>query len=412
MDLRQRLEQLDRSGALGPPPAPRPSSRSLEELLGGREVPGSKGCFFLSRREFPRTFRHGCACLEGAVALPARWLPHLGRDLDSMEPERLVFLDTETTGLAGGTGTYAFLVGLAWLEADRICLEQLIMREHSEEAALLEHVARRLDGCGGVVSFNGKSFDMPLLQTRFVMKRLRVDLDDLPHLDLLHPSRRLWSHGLPDCRLETLEHHILGAPRSNDLPGHLIPETYFRYLRTGDGRGLARVAEHNQRDLLALMGLAARLAQALESPLEGRPPEEDVGLGRMLARMGEGETGRVLLARALEGPLPTGSRQPAMLHLARMLRSQGDRQGAAGLWQQVLEEDPAHPEAGEELAKHVEHRVQDYRGALSLVDRVLARRDLAPARRQGLEHRRERLLRRLEAQEGRPAPDMPSRRTT
>ncbi len=395
MNLRQRLEQLDRSGSLGPAPGARPS-RSLEELLGGQEVSGARGAFLLRSLDFPRDHRYGCARLAGACALSPRWLPRLGRGLEDMDPQRLVFLDTETTGLSGGTGTYAFLVGLAWLEPDRLCLEQLLMREHAEEAALLDYLARRLDGCGGVVSFNGKTFDLPLLQTRFIMKRLRVDLEGLPHLDLLHASRRLWSTGLPDCRLETLEHHVLGAPRTADIPGRDIPETYFRYLRTGDGRGLARVADHNLRDLLALMGLTAHLAQALEAPLQGRPAQHDLGLGRWLAAMGEVEAGRTLLARALEGALPDPDRSPALLHLARLRRSAGDRLGAVALWRQVLQEDPSQPEAGEELAKHLEHQSRDQRGALDLVDRILARRDLPQARRKGLEHRRTRLVRLLQ----------------
>lgn len=403
MDLRLRLEHLDRSGSLGQTPeAPRRASRALDDLLPGSEVTGERGRFFLCRHELPRTHRHGRAEIVQAGNFPTRWLPHLGRDLEEMDPERVLFVDTETTGLSGGTGTYAFMIGLAWIEPDRICIEQLVMREHAEEGAVLEHLARRLDGCGGVVSFNGKTFDLPLLQTRFLMKRLRVDVEGLPHLDLLHPSRRLWSHGLPDCRLETLEHRILGAPRTSDVPGFQIPEIYFRYLRTGDGRGLARVAEHNRLDLLALMGVAAALAEALEDPLSGRRPEEDYGLGRMMAAMGHGDTGRALLARALQGSLPPQSRQPALLHLARLQRREGDRQGAAGLWRQVLDEEPAHPEAAEEMAKHLEHQARDYRGALVLVERVLGRRDLAASRRQGLERRRERLRRRLDGQEAAP----------
>lgn len=404
MDLRRRLEHLDRSGALGQAPPPSRAPRALEELLPGSEVKGARGSFFLCRHELPRDHRHGRAQIAQAGCFPTRWLPHLGRDLEEMDPERVLFVDTETTGLSGGTGTYAFLIGLAWIEPDRICVEQLFMREHAEEGAVLEHLARRLEDCGGVVSFNGKTFDLPLLQTRFMMKRLRVDLEGLPHLDLLHPSRRLWAHGLPDCRLETLEHRILGAPRTSDVPGMQIPDLYFRYLRTGDGRGLARVAEHNRLDLLALMGVAAALAEALEDPLSGRRPEEDYGLGRMLAAMGHGETGRALLARALEGPLPVQSRRPALLHLARLQRREGDRHGAANLWNQVLDEEPAHPEAAEEMAKHLEHQVRDYRGALILVERVLGRRDLTASRRQGLERRRERLRRRLDGEESRPMP--------
>lgn len=395
MDLRQRLAQLDHSGCLGTT-LPRRAPQSLEALLGGQEVEGERGRFLLCRRQFPRDHHHGMVRLDQALAMPDRWLSRLGRDLERMDLQRVVFLDTETTGLSGGTGTYAFLVGLAWIESDRICLEQLFMREHAEESAMLAYLADRLAGCGGLVTFNGKTFDVPLLATRFLMKRQRVDLGALPHLDLLHPSRRIWSQALPDCRLETLEDRILGAPRSADIPGREIPEAYFRYLHTGDGRELARVAEHNQCDLLALIGLVSRLARTLQAPLDPRQPEEDLGLGRMLACLGETEAGGRLLARALEAPLPAVSRLRALLHLADLRRRAGDRQGAALLLEQVLREDPAHAVAAEEMAKHLEHRVGDLPRALALVAGILDRPDLTPARRAALEHRRQRLLRRLE----------------
>jgi len=395
MDLRQRLAQLDHSRGLGTPNT-RLAPRPLEDLLGGEEVDGNRGRFLLCRRQFPRDHHHGMVRLDQALALPACWLSRLGRDLEQMDLQRVVFLDTETTGLSGGTGTYAFLVGLAWIEPDRICLEQLFMREHAEESAMLAYLADRLAGCGGLVTFNGKTFDVPLLATRFLMKRQRVDLGLLPHLDLLHPSRRIWSQALPDCRLETLESRILGAPRPADIPGRDIPEAYFRYLHTGDGRELARVAEHNQCDLLALIGLVSRLARTLQAPFDPRQPEEDLGLGRMLACLGEIESGGRLLARALEAPLPAGPRCRALLHLAELRRRSGDRQGAAALLERVLSEDPAHPVAAEEMAKYLEHRAGDLPRALALVAGVLERGNLTPARRVALEHRRQRLLRRLE----------------
>ena len=395
MDLRQRLAQLDHVGSLGTA-RPRRAVQSLEALLGGQEVEGGRGRFLLGRRRFPRDHHHGAVRLDQALALSARWLSRLGRDLEQMDFERVVFLDTETTGLSGGTGTYAFLIGLAWIEPDGICLEQLFMREHAEESAMLAYLADRLRGCGGLVTFNGKTFDVPLLATRFLMKRQRFDLEALPHLDLLHPSRRIWSLALPDCRLETLETRVLGAPRAADIPGREIPEAYFRYLNTGDGRELARVAEHNQCDLLALIGLVSRLARTLQAPLEERQPEEDLGLGRMLACLGETEAGGRLLTRALEAPLPAGARFRALLHLADLRRRAGDRQGAAVLLEQVLCEDPAHAVAAEEMAKHLEHRAGDLPRALALVAGVLERPDLTPARRAALEHRRQRLVRRLE----------------
>jgi len=143
------------------------------------------------------------------------------------------------------------------------------------------------------------------------------------------------------------------------------------------------------------MGLTSLLAQAMEVPLEGRPPQHDLGLGRWLAAVGEPEAGAHLLTRALEGSLAGPARGSALLHLARLRRRSGDRAGAVALWQQLLQEDPSHPEAGEELAKHLEHRSRDPRGALDLVERILARQDLTRARRQDLESRHARLLRQV-----------------
>lgn len=385
-DLRLRLE---RAGVLRRASLAR-GSASGSGRLGGVVVETSRGCFLLRRQEFPPGHRHGPWPLEQACRVPCRRL-----GLEGLDPRRALFLDAETTGLAGGTGTYAFLVGIAWFEEGWLRVEQLFMREHAEEAAMLEYLQRRLEACGGLVSFNGKRFDLQLLQTRYLMKRMGVDLEELPHLDLLHPARRLWGPGLPDCRLETLEARVLGKPRRGDVPGGVIPHLYFRYLRTGDEGGLVRVAEHNRRDLLALVGLAAGLACTLRDTFARRPPVEEAALGRMLVEMGEAEAGEALLERALERPLPWPARRGALLFLARRRRRRGDREGAARLWRAVLVEEPFHPEAVEGMAKHLEHRHGDYAAALRLVEGALSRRGLPPGRRRALEHRRRRLLRRL-----------------
>ncbi|MBI3928240.1 MAG: ribonuclease H-like domain-containing protein [Armatimonadetes bacterium] len=393
MELRRRLEQLEQTGCLRTAvEQPAPSS-ALEEVVPGREIRNDSGAFYLLRREFADNTPYGPHPLSEARAFPGRWLARFG--LEQLDPGTVVFLDTETTGLSGGSGTYAFLVGLAWFDRERLVVEQLLMREHAEERALLAYLRRILDGCGGLVTFNGKTFDLQLLQTRFLMNRMPCCLEEIDHLDLLHPCRRLWGPALPDCRLETLETEVLGLPRHDDTPGFLVPQLYFRFLRSGDARPLRGIAEHNRRDLLTMVGLLARMGRALQHPMEVRSAVEDYALARLMLDTGEESLGRALLERAVADGLPGEWRRAACLLLASWRRRAGDRRGAAELWKKVLAEYPWDPDAVEELAKHLEHRVGDYELALRLIERSLQGSRLSPTRRQRFEHRRRRLSERL-----------------
>ncbi len=281
--VRRQLELLQRTRPAAPAQPPDP-----------REEDGP----FLRRSwEADTGHAHGPWPLTSVRGFSRSWLERLG--LPELDPERVIFLDTETTGLSGGTGTYAFLIGLAWVEDGRLVVEQLLMREYKEEAALLGYLKERLEGCGGLVTYNGKSFDMQLLQTRFIMKRLKVDLESIPHLDLLHPCRRIWGSSYADCRLETLETELLGQPRSHDVPGWLIPRIYFNFLRSQNLGSLRRVLEHNRRDLLALMGLVGALRGCLEQPEQPREGLADFGLGRWLEELGLQKLGWQLMERAL-----------------------------------------------------------------------------------------------------------------
>jgi len=399
MSLRDRLEMLNRTGAIGKSaPAP-PRPRTLETALGGIEVTNSAGTFFLRRQRMPRTMCYGPRMLDEAPRFPRPWLDRLG--LQELEPERVMYLDTETTGLAGGSGTYAFLIGLAWFDAEFLHLEQLIMREHAEEKAVLLHLQERLESVTGLVTFNGKTFDAQLLQTRFMMNRRRVTLDEVPHLDLLHLSRRLWGGGLQDCRLETLETEVLGLPRQDDVPGWLVPQIYFRFLKNGDARGMAQVAEHNRRDVLAMVGLTALAGLYLADPLaQVLAPYTDVGLGRWLMDLGDQALARQLLERAVGQPLARPLRRQARLRLATMLSRAGERDRAVDLWGMLLAEHPADADAAEEMAKHLEHKARDLGAALSLVETVLAVRTLSPSRRKRFVVRWERLRGKLETGRG------------
>ncbi|MCL6565992.1 MAG: ribonuclease H-like domain-containing protein [Acidobacteriia bacterium] len=260
-------------------------------------------------------------------------------------PDDWLFLDTETTGLAGGTGTYAFLVGVAWWDGPGLAVEQYLMREFTEEHALLAALAQQLERRPVLVSFNGKSFDWPLLETRFRLTRVLMPPSLRAHLDLLHPARQLWSHyagGLASVRLIELERHVLGFEnlgydRRDDFPSALIPQAYFDYLRGGPAAPLAAIVRHNQRDLRGLAALAARifvLAAAPETAV--RDPREWFGLSRLFHRRREHRRAREFYERALAAGLPGMLERAAQHELARLAKRERDYGRARELWQQLL----------------------------------------------------------------------------
>jgi hypothetical protein len=174
----------------------------------------------------------------------------------------MLFIDTETSGLSGGAGTFAFLIGIGRFKEDGFLLEQLIIRDPSEEMAMLLHLADMIKPDTIFVSFNGKSFDIPLVQNRLVLNKLPVFLRDLAHVDILHISRKLWRKTLPSCTLKDLEVAILGFPRSSeDVPGWMIPDIYFEYLRTNDPAWLSDVIYHNAQDIVSLAALMIHISR-------------------------------------------------------------------------------------------------------------------------------------------------------
>jgi len=332
------------------------------------------------------------------------------------DPEKWLFLDTETTGLAGGTGTYAFLVGLAWWDAGGLQVEQLFLRDFSEEHSLLYELAARLAERPVLVTFNGKAFDWPLLENRFTMTRAIRIPPLAAHLDLLHPARALWRLRLGSVRLVELERHVLDATRlgwhrEDDIASAMIPEYYFDYLRGFSAQPLAGVVKHNQMDLRGLAALFGKINFMLENAAEGTSTFESLdlfGLSKFLHRRGKKDWAHTACSQALDLGLPEEYRPQATRELAQMARQRGEVERAASLWHELL----THPQdavlACEQLAIHYERREKDAGRALEFVElglkkiqqQVARSRDpyvtaRAMRREQKLVCRRERLLHRI-----------------
>ena len=297
------------------------------------------------------------------------------------DPEKWLFLDTETTGLAGGTGTYAFLVGLAWWDAGGLQVEQLFLRDFSEEHSMLHELSLRLAERPVLVTFNGKSFDWPLLENRFTMTR-KIGVPKLAaHLDLLHPARALWKLRLGSVRLVELERHVLDAGRlgwhrGDDIASSLIPQYYFDYLRGGTADPLAGVAKHNQMDLRGLAALYGKINALLdegEANLAETDSRDLFGLSRYLNRRGEKGRAQAVCTQALDAGLPAEYRPQATRELALLAKSRGDMEAAVALWNELVSDRRDGINACEELAIYYERHEKNLARAVEFAELGLAK---------------------------------------
>ncbi len=359
-ELREQLRRLGVSRGLRASPTSARRRRAIEDLLHGEVVATDRGPFFLYSESHPLDHRHGDHALGDLLAQPSSIAACLARDerLAGVDLRRTAFIDTETTGLAGGTGTYLFLVGVGLFDQDCFTIRQFFMRDFSEEPAQLQALGELLDTCEAVVSFNGKHFDLPLLETRFVMARQRPRLSGVPHLDLLPTSRVFWKHRLESCALSSLEVEVLGVRRAQaDVPGWLIPSLYVEYIRTGNAREMPRIFYHNAQDILSLVSLAVRQCTLLEAPPE-LPGEDLYGVGRFLHELGQLEQAQAAFERSARTSRIAAVRESAMREVAYLLKRRERREEALGWWQELAETAGA-VYACEELAKHFEWHAFD-----------------------------------------------------
>lgn len=444
--LEERMRELLRErrsapppAAAGPPlPAPVPREHSASELpdrlraaadqLGGALVDGVEGRTLVVDRFYPVDYWHGVVRvgdLQGCGLAAAPEMAILGGAPEPglFPPRPLLFLDLETTGLAGGAGTYAFLVGCAAFEPHGFRVRQFFLPTYQQEAPLLAAVDALVRGSAGLVTYNGRTFDLPVLETRYEFNRVTPPFAALAHVDMLHAARRLW-RGAPaapgawpetdSCRLTALERVLFGVRRIGDVPGFEIPGRYFEFMRSGDALPLEPVLEHNRLDLLTLAAMTARALRLLaEAPAASTSARESFGSGALLARAGRHDLAERCYRDAAErarherGPDAGQVRADALRALALRCRRTGRYAEAADAWQTIAADRLAPPvirrEALDALAIHHEHRSRDLDEArrfaqLSLAERV-GTRMMGACR-----HRLARLDRKLGRRPGRQEP--------
>jgi uncharacterized protein YprB with RNaseH-like and TPR domain len=352
------------------PDIPQGSAR-LAELLGASARSNRFGEHLGLRRWFSEAIG-GEAAAGDLNAAALRLLAPAAPD-EVADPQQWLFLDTETTGLAGGTGTYPFLVGIAWWDAGGLEVEQLFMREYSEEHSLLVALAERMAERRVLVTFNGKSFDWPLLETRYCMTR-KIKLPvPCAHLDFLHPSRNLWRLRFGSTRLQDLERQVLGWNRGTDVMSDLIPSMYFDFLRGGPPEPLVPIFLHNQMDLRGLAGLSTRVMALLADPeSQGEHALELFGVSRICERRGETARAKQLYQQSLAAELPMATGQVARQSLARLAKRESDFSLARELWEAMLGNSREGYHAYEQLAIYYEHRTREPHRAAAIVRKALA----------------------------------------
>ena len=348
-------------------PAPKAEEHfDISSVMTGKFLSTSLGETFIYEERFASDYRHGQTPihLEASLDVMSAWAAD-GR-LRELPIQSFAFLDTETSGLAGGTGTYAFLVGAARFDENGdFILRQFFMRDPSEEPALLEGLAQFLAPAHALVTFNGKAFDAPLLATRYRMHNIPIPFTDFAHLDLLPLARRLWRDRLESRALKYLEENILLAPRTlAEVPGYEIPYIYFDYLRDGDARPLKGVFYHNAMDVVAMAALLSHTAALLADPFQEAIEHglDVIALAKLYEHLGQWETAARLFERGLEMSLNEDDFWKAVNRLSVLQKRRGDFDEAIRLWQKAASE--GHIYAYVELAKYYEHKLRDVRSAL------------------------------------------------
>ena len=362
----------------------------------GRDEPAAEDCrhvaVFRPAEEFPGALE---VRRETLMLMCHETLP------EPFDPKKILYLDTETTGL-GGSGTVAFLVGMGYLTDEGFEVHQFLMRDYPEEPYLLRHVAAGLERFEVLCTFNGASFDLPLLESRFLMNRMPRDCLDKPHIDLLHLARRLWKLRLRTCSLGRLEEMILGKPRLEDLPGSEVPQRYFAYLRTKQESLLKEILDHNAQDIASLCVLLSHMADLYVHPEKIRFSEDAYSMGRALEKEKHPEQARRCYTLAQRGRMGNS----ASAALAHSWRRSGNREEAARIWREMIVGHRGGVRPYIELAKYEEHVRNDLSAALELTERAMALASEAGLNENGavqelkkeLQYRWQRLKRKLKEQ--------------
>lgn len=406
MDIRDRLELKFKERKVNMPKIETGSSSKntqktqsnsdISKYVTGTYIPTKDGDIFVARHSYELDHLHGNFQLSILEKLEGKDLQVLntGKQKINFDLKKTLFLDTETTGLAGGTGTSAFLIGIGFFYENKYIVEQYFMRDYIEESPMLQLIAEKVIDYDLIVTFNGRSFDLPLLETRMILNRIEPVLNRIHDLDLLHPARRIWGLSLENCRLGTLEEEVLGFERTeDDLPSSLIPGIYFDYVKFGDADPLYKVFYHNEKDVVSMVGLLFKEHNYFKNPLNDKTiaPLDLYSMGKYFERMRDYTMAQACIAKA--SPKLNGAyRRDSLIRLSMIHKREKRWADAVGIWKDFVSNEKIFtllPYV--ELAKYYEHKAKKFEIALHYSNKALSK--LSDRRENDLSALRHRIFR-------------------
>lgn len=394
-DKLQQLISLSRGGAPSKPETPAFEPLEREPIQ-----------FF--ENPYPLDVRYGKITLSMGLDIKGDILAWLSKDGEfvNLDLSSALFIDLETTGLSGGTGVVPFLVGLGYYRDDRFYVSQYFLGELAEEERMIQEIDRFFSEMGfqSVVSYNGKGFDIPLLETRFILHRQPFLLSELPHLDFLYSARSLWKHKHENCRLFHLAREVVGADRAEDIPSAEIPWRYFQYLNTGSFELIEPILYHNQEDILSLLGVVVAGAQIFsEKGEEGFVDAMDLyGAGKVMEKIGEVEKSVKFFKKALDGQLSSEVSLEAKKKISYHFKKNQDWESAVTVWKEMASLETVSKDqlfSFRELAMYLEHKKKRYEDAKKIAEEgYVLSMDLSSYYEKDFAHRMERLNQKMRRQ--------------
>jgi len=378
----------------------------INDMLDGKIMENNLGVYFLKESVFSKDYKHGEFYIGKLSQMDLKDLYKIinTRGYVSnlrIKLEDIVFLDIETTGLSSGTGTIAFLVGVGYFDNEKFILKQFFVRDYDEELAMLDELARIIDKYPAITSFNGKSFDWNLLNTRFLLNRIRLKNSEPIHIDLLHPSRVIWKKRLESCSLSSIEENILSIHREDDIPGMFIPNLYFKYLETKNAVQMKKVIKHNEIDIISMVILLIKILELIQDPVTNSFDWHGIlGVGRIYEKNND-KFRAIEIYKHCTLSKNKYIKIEAFKNLANLFRKSKEYQNMEICLERILQiSELPSINIMIDLAKCYEHRKKDYKMALEIVDKalnnVLKFKAMRKLYLKDLNHRRDRIIKKME----------------
>jgi len=405
VNLRDKLKRYEKNNKNYNPSMKKDRGYLNKKIFPNTIIKNGQGKYLKTQKIYSKDYKHGLYEINNFFEeLDNYSLKQITNTDTQMKKEdykdNILFIDTETTGLMGGTGTVAFLIGVGYFKNNDFFIEQYLMRDYDEENAMLNDIKKLLLSFDIIVSFNGKSFDLPLIQTRLILNRLNMPDFNL-HVDLLHSARRIWSF-LDSCSLKSLEGNILNFKRIDDIEGNLIPSIFFRFIEVKDFELLKPILEHNSYDILSLVTLFTHLKEIHLGKHKQLSSHEFFHMGRIKEKQKDFANCIKYLKKAIKAAQEKNIKYRAYKKLSWQYKRINQYENAVKIWQKMIEEQESGIFPYVEMAKYLEHKQKDYKKALYYAEeakKLLNKNKMNTKNRkcniEKIEHRRSRLLKRL-----------------